>query len=190
MLAAAARVGLVTSKEEWKQFTERFGANAMNPTPQFNSQCDRELILLLDASIACSMPEATVKKSVQAVTAWMSNGGLRLWRIVPYLAVCCCSAWHILHSFHSLIMHDTSLHLVSMRANMSHSYVMKHCAAPPMQTEGTFPRDILQHGPPVDRVSLSITVSVYRCICCEATVLGDVWPGILNIFTRSALQCR
>ena len=87
MLAAAARMGLVTSDKQWQLFTERFAQDALNAPRQHSTQHDRELLLLLDASITCVLPEAAVLKLVQAVDLWMTQRSLRLWRIAPYLTV-------------------------------------------------------------------------------------------------------
>lgn len=90
-LAASARVGLVTGNKGWRQFMNRYGAVASNPSQRYNSQQDREMQLLLDATISCSIPEPAVLNLVKVVAGWMDNNSMRLWRIAPYLTVCCCS---------------------------------------------------------------------------------------------------
>lgn len=87
MLGAAARAGLVTSNAQWKSFANRFGANLQQPPQKFFTQYDRELLLMLDASISCSLSESSVANLISVVTGWMKSQSLRLWRIVPYLMV-------------------------------------------------------------------------------------------------------
>lgn len=102
MFAAAARAGLVTSKPQCTQFTDRFTGDLLTSSSRvpYNPQHDRKLLLLLDAMITCSLPEHSVHTVVQKVADWLTSGTLHLWRIAPYLSVCFCPSQACLLCFY------------------------------------------------------------------------------------------
>lgn len=87
ILAAGARVGLVKGEDAWNAFSDRFAAGALNGHSQFNAGVDREMQLLLDAMISCSLPESAIRNLLKTPMGWMAGDSMRPWRIVPLLTV-------------------------------------------------------------------------------------------------------